>query len=151
MKLTPWLKNILSAFVIMAGGLALFTLAFLMTAFVTNAFIGVFGMERVGNPYGTGRWLTLLVILLLSGLVFRSKMNDTVKATFLTMPLMVVLVLTGIRFYQQPAWIIAGIGTVVVGAVLFYLHWKRLPWVYYFATFYVVALALYVLILGVDI
>lgn len=108
MKLIPWLKNILSAFVIMAGGLVLFTLAFLMTAFVTNAFIGVFGMERVGNPYGTGRWLTLLVILLLSWLVFRSKMNDTVKATFLTMPLMVVLVLTGIRFYQQPAWIMVG-------------------------------------------
>lgn len=151
MKLNPWLKNILSVLVIVAGGFVLFTLAFLLTALVTNAFISVFGMVRVGNPYGTGRWLTLLLILFLSWLVFRSKSNDTVKATVLTMPLMVVLVLTGISFYQQPTWIIAGIGAVVIGAVLFYLHRKRLPWVYYFATFYVAALALYVWISGVDI
>lgn len=150
MKVVLWLKNILSAVMIMAGGLALFTLAFLTTAFVTNAFIRVFGMERIGNPYGTGRWFTLLLILFLSWLIFRSKINDTVKATFLTMPLMVVLVLTGIGFYQQPAWIV-GIGAVVIGAVLFYLHQRRLPWVYYFATLYVAALALYVLVSGVDI
>lgn len=150
MKVVLWLKNILSAVMIMAGGLALFTLAFLTTAFVTNAFIRVFGMERIGNPHGTGRWFTLLLILFLSWLIFRSKINDTVKATFLTMPLMVVLVLTGIGFYQQPAWIV-GIGAVVIGAVLFYFHQRRLPWVYYFATLYVAALALYVLVSGVDI
>ncbi len=151
MKLKLYQKNILSVLVIVVGGLILFNLAFLLTALVTNAVISFSGKEQFGAVHMIGRGLSVLLILLISWLVLRSHLNDTIKATFLTMPLMVILVIIGISFYEQSKWVVAGIGALIICALIFYLYKKKLPWLYYFSTFYVAALALYVLLSGMDI
>jgi hypothetical protein len=150
MNLKPWMKNILSVIVIAAGGFILFNVAFLLAAVVFNGIGTIMGtMEQGPGFIATGAYLLLL--LLISWLVFRSKLSHLVKATYLTMPLMAVLILAGVRLYQQPQWVVFGTGAVIVGAVTFYIFKKKLPWLYYFATFYVAALALYVVIAGIEI
>lgn len=151
MKLKLYQKNILSALVIVVGGFILFNLAFLLAAFVINATISVLGIAQNEAPPIVGRVLYLLLIFLISWFVFRSQLNDIIKAAFLTMPLMVILVMVGISLYQQSKWMIAGIGAVIIYAVLFYIHKKKLSWLYYFSTFYVVVLALSVMLFNVQI
>ena len=151
MTLKLWQKNILSALVIIAGGFILFNLAFILAALVINATISVLGMPQNEAPHIIGRVVYLLLIFLISWFVFRSRLNDTIKATFLTMPLMVILALIGIGLYQQSKWIITGIGALIICMVILYLHKKKLSWLYYFSAFYVSALALYILLSGMDI
>ena len=151
MTLKLWQKNILSALVIIAGGFILFNLAFILAALVINATISVLGMPQNEAPHIIGRVVYLLLIFLISWFVLRSRLNGTIKATFLTMPLMVILVLTGISLYQQSKWIITGIGALIICMVILYLHKKKLSWLYYFSAFYVSALALYILLSGMDI
>ena len=152
MKLKLYQKNILSVLFIVVGGVILFNLAFLLTAFVTNAVISFSGMSsQSGVLNNIGRIISLLLILLISWSVFRSRLNDTIKATFLTMPLMVMLVIIGIGLYQQSKLIIAGIGAVLIFAVILYIHKKKLSWLYYFSTSYVAALAFYIMLSGMDI
>lgn len=144
-------QNIVSALVIVVGGFILFNLAFLLAAFVINITIDVLGMVQNEAPPVVGRILYLLLIFLISWFVFRSRLNDIIKATFLTMPLMIVLVMAGISLYQQSKWMIAGIGALIICSVLSYIHKKRLPWLYYFSTIYVAVLALCVMIFNIQI
>ena len=151
MKLKPYQKNILFALFIIVGGFILFNLAFLLAAFVIKVTTSLLGMAQNEAPSTVGRVLYLLIIFLISWFVFRSRLNDIIKATFLTMPLMVILVMVGLSLYQQSKWIIAGIGAVIICTVLSYLYKKKLSWLYYFSTIYVVALALCVMLFNVQI
>ena len=151
MKLKPYQKNVLSALVIIIGGFALFNIAFLLAALVINATMRVLGMAQHEAPSMVGRVLFLILIILSSWFVFRSKLKDLIKATFLTMPLMVVLVMAGISLYQQARWMVAGIGAVFIFSVLYYLYKKKLSWLYYFSTFYVAIVALCVMLFNVEI
>lgn len=151
MTLKTWQKNILSILVIAGVGFVLFNVAFLLAAFVFNASTKIMGLPQDAAPPVAGKAAYLIIILIISWLVFISKLNNLVKATYLTMPLMVVLVMLGISTYQQPMWLTAGIGAVIVGAVVFYIYYKRLSWLYYFATFYVALLALCVMLLPIEI
>ncbi|MDD3315248.1 MAG: hypothetical protein PHH05_07145 [Syntrophaceticus sp.] len=150
MTLKTW-QNILSILVIAGVGFVLFNVAFLLAAFVFNASIKIMGLPQDAAPPVVGRVAYLIIILLISWLVFRSKLNNLVKATYLTMPLMIVLIMLGISTYQQPAWLTAGIGAMIVRAVVYYIYNKRLSWLYYFATFYVALLALCVMIFRIEI
>jgi len=151
MKLKPYQKNILSALVIIIGGFILFNIAFLLAALVINATMRVLGMAQHEAPSMVGRVLFLILIILSSWFVFRSKLKDLIKATFLTMPLMVVLVMAGISLYQQAKWMVAGTGAVIIFAVLYYLYKKKLSWLYYFSTLYVAVVALCVMLFNVEI
>lgn len=151
MKLKAWQKNILSIVVIVVGGFILFNLAFVLTALVVRASMLVMKVpENMPPPY-IGRYITVILILIMSYMVFQSRLNDTIKATFLTMPLMVILVMIGLSLYGRPQWIIYAVGAVVIFAVILYLYKKKLSWLYYFATFYVAVLGLYIMISGMDI
>ena len=150
MYLKPWMKSILSVVVIAAGGFILFNVAFLLAAIVIN------GIQRISGTMGQApRFIEygtyLLILLLLSWLVFRSKLSHLLKATFLTMPLMAILIMTGVILYGQPQWMSFAVGAVIIGAITFYIYRKKLPWIYYFATFYVAALALYIVLAGIEI
>lgn len=156
MKLKPWRKNVLSVLVIVVVGYGLFLTAFLLAAVVMkvcNAIVVLFAGKSESDQNIRIYWhyVYVILILLLSWFVLKSKLNDLFKATYLTMPLIVVLAEVGIHLYQQPPWVTAGISTVIVGAMLFYLYKKKLSWLYYFSTFYVVAMALYVLFSGMEI
>lgn len=151
MKLGHNQKNLLSVLVIIVGGFVFFILSFLLYAFVINATMSVLKMTQNEAPPIIGRLLYLFLIFLISWFVFRSRLNSLIKAAFLTMPLMVILVMVGIILYQQSKWMITIIGAVVIYGVLTYLYRKKLSWQYYFSTFYVVVLALYVMLFNVQI
>ncbi len=151
MKLKLWQKNVLSMLFITVGGFILFNIAFLLAALVINVTMSILGIPQNEAPHIVGRVLYLLLTFLISWLVFHSWLNTTIKATFLTMPLMVIFVMIGINLYQQSKWMIAGIGFLIICAVLYYLNKKKLSWLYYFSTFYVAALALYILLSGMEI
>lgn len=151
MQLKIWQKNMISVLVIVGVGFILFNVAFLLAALVLNGTNRMLGAGPQASPPLVGFGIYLVLILLLSWIVFRSKLSDVVKATFLTMPLMVVLMIIGTRIFEQSKWLIGGIGAVIVGAVLFYLYQKKLPWQYYFATFYVGVLALFIMLTGMEI
>jgi cytochrome b len=148
MTLTSWQKNALSVVVITVGGFILFNVAFMLAALVING-LSMFMGGRQQTFLGFGVYFALL--LFLSWLVFRSKLNHLVKATYLTMPLMAVLVMEGVVLYQQPQWVPLAVGAVICGAILFYIYNKKLPWFYYFSVLYVAALALYIVMAGVEI
>lgn len=151
MKLKPWQKNLLSIIIIIIGGFALFNFAFILTALVVRATMIVMRTpENMPPPY-IGRYITVILILIISYIVFKSRLNDTIKATYLTMPLMVILVMIGISLYGQSQWIIYGVGTIVIFATVFYIFKKKLPWLYYFSVLYVATLGLYIMISGMDI
>ena len=151
MTLKLWQKNTLSELVIIVGGFILFNLAFLLAALVINATMSVLRIPQNEAPPIVGWVVYLLLIFLISWFIFRSRLNDTIKATFLTMPLMVILVMIGVSLHQQSKWIITGIGALTICVVILYLYKKKLSWLYYFSAFYVATLALYILFSSVDI
>lgn len=155
MKLKTWQKNILSAVVIAVGGFVLFNLAFILLAVTMQVFRMATRSFGGNNDFAINpmllRYVFAIILLLVSWLILRSKLGTLVKATYLTMPLMVLLILEGILLYEQPKWVPVCVGAVIVGAVIFYLYKRKLTWQYYFAAIYTGALALYVMLAGVDI
>lgn len=151
MKLKPWQKNALSALTIVLGGFVLFNLAFLLASFVIISSMRIMGMPQDAAPPFLSKVLYLILILLISFGIFKSKLNTLVKATFLTMPLMVLHVLIGLTLYPQSQLLIALIGALILIAVLFYLYKRKLSWQYYFATFYVAILGLCIMLFRIQI
>lgn len=151
MKMNPYQKKLFSVLVIVVGGYILFNLAFLLAALVINASSSILGVAQNEAPPITGKVLYFILIGLISWLVFRSRLNDLSKATYLTMPLMVIIVMTYISIYQLSIWIVGSIEVVIVCAVIFYLYKKKLSWLYFFSVFYVSILALCIAIFRIQI
>ncbi|MDD2494619.1 MAG: hypothetical protein PHE29_05445 [Tissierellia bacterium] len=151
MKLKTWQKNILSALVIVVGGFILFNLAFLLAAFVINGLMSIMGMPENATPPALGKVLYIIIIAIISWIIFISKFNIFIKATFLTLPLMIALVMVGIALYGQSKLLIIAIGAIIISAVILYLRKKKLPWQYYFATFYDAVLALCIIFFNIQI
>lgn len=144
-------KNMLSVLVIVVGGFVLFNAVFLLAAFVMNASTRVFGMPEGAAPYFLSRVLFLILVFMISSGVFKSRLNTLAKATFLTMPLMVVLVMVGMVLYQQPKFLQIGIGTLIISAAIYYLYKKTLSWHYYFSVLYVAVLSLCIILFDIQI
>jgi len=152
MKLKTWQKNVLSAVVIAAGGFMLWNVAFMLAAAVNRLYGMVMGLSDGLENNRVWMYVYLFIVLLISWFIFRAKrLNVLLKAAYLTMPLMVVLVLGGIQTYQQPKWVPLGIGAVIVLVVLLYLYRKKLPWQYYFATGVTAIMALIVVLADIQI
>lgn len=149
MKGKTWVKPALSMVCITAGGFILFNVAFMLAALVMRTLAYIDGTQ--GIPPAYGRIIFVILIFVISWFIFRSKLNDLIKATYLTMPLMVTLVMIGIYSFQLSQWVVYILGGIVVAAVLYYIYKKKLSWLYNFATAYVVAVALFVMIAGIEI
>lgn len=149
MKLKNYQKNVLSTFVIVIGGFLLLNLAFILAAFVINFTISFMGVDRNQAPPMIGRVVYLVLIALISWFIFRSKLNDTIKATYLTVPLMIVFVMLGLTLYQQPKWIITAIGVLIISGTLAFIKIKKFSWLYYFSILYVALLGLSILIFNI--
>jgi hypothetical protein len=145
------MKNLIAAVIIVAGGFFLFNFAFISAAFIINTSIKLLNLPGNSAPPFLARIVYVVFILVLSWFILRSRLNDTLKATFLTMPLMVVLVSIGIFTYQLSMGVVIGLGAVIVAATLYYIRHKKLSWKYYFAVLYVAVLALMIMLLGIDI
>lgn len=151
MKLKPWLKNIISMVIVAVGGFILFNLAFILMARLTNVADLLFQRPQNLAPSLIARSIFLILLLAASWFVFRSKWSDTLKAAYMTLPLIVTLVMIGMTLHPQPDLVVLGAGALVITGVLFWLIRKKLPWIYYFALGYVAALALYVQLARIDI
>jgi len=151
MKLKNWQKQVLSVGILMAGGYVLFTLAFILYAFVINGLMALGGMSENASPPAIGRVVAYLLILILSWLVFRSRLPVLVKATVLQMPLMVTLVMLGIVLYGQSILLLIVLGIAVMGATMAFITYRRLSWQYWFSTGYVAVLSLCIMIFDIQI
>ena len=155
MKRKLWLKNGVSVAVIAAGGYVLFLLMFILAALTAQAgdalTRAISGKEDIGIGQPTWAFVFAVLLAFASWLIFRSKFNDLIKATYLTAPLMVAFVLTGILLYGRPQWLILGAGTAITIAVLAYLSIRKLSWLYFAATIYAAGIAAYVALAGIEI
>jgi hypothetical protein len=139
------MKNILSALAVAVLGCVLLSLAFLLNflLFKLIDFILPHELMSAFQWFPMARHaLFLVIIVLISWPVLRSKLSTLYKAIYLTVPVTVVLVSIGIFMYQWPpaAYLVAGIFTA---GILFYLYCMRQPWIYYY-TVLLVALTLMV-------
>ena len=99
-----------------------------------------------------GRVCYIAAILLISFFILRAKrIGRLIKATYLTMPLMIVFIMLGIFLYGYAKWVPIAAGAAIVVAVVYYCFSKKLSWQYYFATAYTGLAALYVVLSGMDI
>lgn len=156
MKLKLWQKNALSMLAIVVIGFILFNVAFILAWFVSRAYsmaIMLFAKQTDGNLgmiHSLWHYVYLILIILLSWFVLRLQLNDLVKATFLTLPLVVVLAEVGVQFYTLPVLVYV-ISALIIATILFYLYKTKHSWLYYFATLYVAVVMLYVMLSGMQI
>ena len=156
MKLNPFLSSLLSALFIMVGGFILFNLAFVLFALIVNLSISILGSEAHSAPPLIARIIGVFALAGITWLGLKIKLrNDiydhTLKATIITMPLMVIMVSIGITLYQQAQWIILLAGALIIIPALYYVWKKKYPWMYAFAIVYVAILAMFILFSGMDI
>ncbi len=133
MKFPTWLKNVFSALAILVGGFVLFNIAFAGAALIINGTNRLLGMDEFTAPHPLGIFAVLLILGSVSWTILKSNLNSLLKATYATLPMMVVLAAIGIRFYEQPIWVPLSIGGGFLICLLYYFFKKKLPWVYYFA------------------
>lgn len=155
MKLKIWQKKCLLALIVAVGGIALYFLMFLLLALFIqagNALVSVIsGENNIAINMTLWRNAFFLVLLVASWLIFRSKLNDLIKATFLNAPLIVLYVMIGISMYERPQWLVLGLGAAIALAILLFLHIKKLSWVYFVATLFTTGVAAYVVLARVEI
>lgn len=150
MKFKTWQKNVLSTVFIIFVGFIFFNLAFMLAALIINVIMKIMGTPENSAPHFISWVIYLMLIFLISVLVFKSKINTLFKATFLTMPLMIIIVLIGMTFYQTKL-LVAMIGAVFIGSVVLFLNKKKLPWQYYVATLYVTVLGIFIMAFNIQI
>ncbi len=147
---------LISMFTIAAGGYLLFNVAFIAFALVVNTTMQIAGQPDNEAPRALFRLLGYAAIGLLDYLGLRlvsdhGQSKHTLRATLLTMPLMVLLVSIGITLYQQTDGIVLAVGGAVILAALIYLYVKKLPWMYWFAVFYVAVVGVIIVVKDIEI
>ena len=155
MTLKTWQKDVLSALSIVAGGFILFNIAFMLAAGIINGLNWILSLFAGNKDFAVnmrfGMYLFAIIVLIISWFIFKSKLPTLVKAIYLPMPLMVLLIMEAIHLFELPKWVPISVGSVIIGAVLLYLYKKKLSWLYYFATLYTGVLALCIAIFNIEI
>ena len=138
------IKNVLSALLVAVGGFIFLNITFLLDFLfqsVLRRVVMIISPEK-GSPPGwfppVNHVLFVLLILLVSWFVFRSRLNVLIKATFAVVPIAVMLATIGILLNRWPLAIYA-VGALFAGAVLFYLYCTKRHWLYFFAVILVAA------------
>lgn len=147
----PWQKNVLSVIVVIIIGFILFLLAFLLLALIINAAESLSPREGGVDVYRWSRIGLLILTVLLLPFVFKSKLTETLKAAYLTLPLMTALVMIGIALHARPSWMTYTSGAIVITATLVYIIMRKKSWVYSFAVVFVAVVALYSQLRGMQI
>lgn len=95
--------------------------------------------------------LGVILVYMLRFTTSRDVYLDTLKATLLTVPLMGVMVLIGIQFYQSPKFIPILIGAVISAIIGGLYFIKKANWVYWLALVYVDILAVIIILFDIQI
>ena len=146
--MSPLLKKILEALGIAVIGFILFNVAFMMFAAILGIIMMIAKTSIQNNGLGFAIFLLILVILTI--LVFRSKLNIILKAGYLCMPVMSVLVMLGVYFNKNQLMVF-GFAGLFIGVLFCYLRVMKQPWQYLFSVLYCTALGLIISIFNVQI
>ncbi|MCL5795377.1 MAG: hypothetical protein M1338_03390 [Patescibacteria group bacterium] len=124
-------------------------ITFLFDFFFQNAVIWIINLFTPVDMMRANNWFLpllhggfMVLIVLISWFVFRSKLKPIFKAIYMTVPLAVVFVTIGIFFYPWPV-IVYILASIFGLGVLYYFYRTKQPWIYYF-TLILVSLALIV-------
>jgi hypothetical protein len=135
----PLVRNILSALAVALFGFILLNLTFIFDFMFQSALRGFIRLLAPQDPMVDVIWFPplmhgsfVLVIGLISWFVFKAKKKVLFKATFLTVPVAVVLVTVGIMLYRWPIVSFSGGGLLCAGS-LYYFHRTKQPWLYSYA------------------
>lgn len=149
----PYIKNILSALAIAAGGFVLLNLTFMLYALIIN---GILFLLPAGFAMTSNWFMPFMVtiiglsIITLYFFIFKSKIKEIYKAIFMTVPASVVLATIGIFLYRWPVAVYSLSGLFVVG-FLYYFYRTKQSWLYYFAVILVALVMLVMTLTGAEI
>lgn len=148
-----YVKNILLALAVAVFGFLLLNLTFILDAL----FVRLVGLFLPADFPMTHGWypplmhiLFVIIIGIISWFIFKSKIKETYKAIYSTVPWAVIFVTIGIFLYRWPA-LVYGVGVLAFGVILACLYQAKKFWFYYFALILVALTLLIIGIMGVDI
>ncbi len=131
-------KNILTILAVPIFGYILWTIVFLLYALIVNLIFLLIplGVART-IPLFRSLILVLYIVLfiVLSWFVFRSKLPAVIKAVYATAPLAVIYVGIGILTYQLPVLSYGLCGLVFI-AILVLLYRTKQQWIYYYSVIF---------------
>ncbi len=144
----PYIRNTLLGLFIALSGFVLLNLTFLFYAAIIN---GVEMLLPSGFVQNNGWYMPVMMALISLGIiigyifVYKSKIEDIYKATLMTIPTAIILIMDGIALYR---WSYAAfpVGAILTAGALYYFYKAKKPWLYWFAVI-IVALALTVMVI----
>ena len=149
-------KNVLLALAIAVFGFLLWNLTFGLYA-LFQRFIDIIARSFISSETAAPNWyfalrhlLFLALILLITWIVFRTKLQPIYKAIFMTVPLAVLYLTIWIFLYQWPLLVYAVCGLLTLG-LLYYFVKRKKSWFYSYTVIFVAVTLLIVMITGVEI
>jgi len=153
----PFIKNVLLALAIAVLGFIFLTLTFVFDALFQSLIDGVIKLFTSVDINMVWYWfppikhvMFVVVIGIISWFIFRIKLSDFWKATYMIVPLAVVFATIGMFFYQWPV-VVYLIGGLFGIGILYYLYKTKQPWLYYYALILIGITMLLVALLGIEI
>ncbi|MFA6027796.1 MAG: hypothetical protein WC752_02620 [Patescibacteria group bacterium] len=139
----PIWRNVVAVLLITVLGFILFNVTFLFDAAYQGIVRRIVMIFIQMGPESNFYWFPivmhgsfLVILLLISWLVLRTKWRPLIKAIFITQPAATVLATTGIILNHWPAAVYS-VGAVIVAASLFIFYRMKLSWIYYYAVIFV--------------
>jgi len=136
----PYVKNILYALAVAFFGFVLLNLTFIFDFFI-HSLIALFFPS-------INRWLPqmkhiifVITIILISLLVFKSKLRELFKAIYLTVPLMVIFSDIEIFLYGYPI-LTYSVNCLILLIIVFYFYINKKSWIYYYSAILVASVLL---------
>ncbi len=152
----PAVKNVLFALAIAVFGFLLWNLTFGLYA-LFQRFVDIIASSFISSEAAAPDWyfalrhlLFLALILLITWIIFRTKLQPIYKAIFMTVPLAVVYLTIGVFFYQWPLLVYAICGLLTLGLLYYFISRKK-SWLYSYTVIFVAVTLLIVMITGVEI
>ena len=137
-----WAWNIFSVLAVAVFGFILLNLAFLFDALYQGIVRGIVGFFISLGPESRLYWfpplmhLSFLVLIgIISWIVLRSRLWTLLKAIYLCVPVVAVLVTLGMFLYGLP-FVLYPLGALFCFGILYYLYRTKKPWIYYFTVIF---------------
>ena len=149
----PYAKNFLYVLAVAFFGFNLLVLAFVLNWF-TTAFIKLFFPPGypAANPWFPQLALViyLIIIVYISWLIFRSRLEEIFKGIYSTVPSAVVFAVTWLLLRRWPV-LAYGVCALILLIIIYYLYRTKKSWRYYYPVILVAAVLLVMNILGIEI
>lgn len=151
----PWVKKGVEALTVAFFGLILLSLAFLfdflfqmLMRYLIEVFVPLGPEMEVPWFPPLMHLLFAALIILISWLVFRSKLKVIYKASYMAVPVAVVLVTVGMLLFPWPAAVYS-LGALLCMGTLYFFRRTKQPWLYYYSVILMSAvLAIFTLVRG---